>query len=123
MDASLQIQGNIHDDKLIVQFLRLCPEYWVHIIFGSFSKSHSFSSRYQFSHAELCFVKTIGNSCQSSSSVISESFFAMKFSPCLPDRQSVRKRLSDHIAKLDIGMIYAVEGNGAKLLGVDFSVG
>ena len=31
MDASLQIQGNIHDDKLIVQFVRLCPEYWVHI--------------------------------------------------------------------------------------------
>ena len=33
MDASLEIQGSIHDEKLIVQFKRRCPENWVHIIF------------------------------------------------------------------------------------------
>lgn len=32
MDASRKIPGSIHDAKLIVQFYRLCPENWVHII-------------------------------------------------------------------------------------------
>ena len=32
MDASRKIPGSIHDEKLIIQFYRLCPENWVHII-------------------------------------------------------------------------------------------
>ena len=32
MDASRKIPGSIHDEKRIVQFYRLCPENWVHII-------------------------------------------------------------------------------------------
>lgn len=31
MDASRKIPGSIHDEKLIIQFYRLCPVNWVHI--------------------------------------------------------------------------------------------
>ena len=32
MDASLYIQGSIHDERLLFQFNRPCPENWGHII-------------------------------------------------------------------------------------------
>ena len=31
MDASRKIPGSIHDEKLIIQFYRRCPDNWVHI--------------------------------------------------------------------------------------------
>ena len=31
MDASRKIPGSIHDEKLIIQFYRMCPVNWVHI--------------------------------------------------------------------------------------------